>query len=153
MLIKILKNLADKKKSLTAKNTNKMEDKSLKELIEILYKDFRKYLDLKLDYYKLDIIERLVLLLTKIFSVAVVWVVIIMFAFYASMTLGFFLGDLLGAYHWGFLIVSGVILLVGGIIILLRKTIITNPIINTLIEAVFKTKEKKRNEKAKNKLS
>ena len=130
-----------------------MEDKSLKELVEILYKDFRKYIDLKLDYYKLDLIERLVLLLTKIFSIAVIWVVVIMFAFYASMTLGFFLGDLLGAYYWGFLIVSGVILLFGSIIILFRRPIITNPIINVLIEAVFKTKEKNRNEKAKKKLS
>jgi len=130
-----------------------MEDKSLKELIEILYKDFRKYLDLKFDYYKLDIIERLVMLLTKIFSAAVVWIISILFAFYASMTLGFFLGDLLGATYWGFLIVSGVILLVGGIIILLRKKIITNPLINALIEVVFKTKEKNRNEKAKKKLS
>ncbi len=130
-----------------------MEDKSLKELIEILYKDFRKYLDLKFDYYKLDIIERLVMLLTKIFSAAVVWIISIMFAFYASMTLGFFLGDLLGATYLGFLIVSGVILLVGGIIVLLRKKIITNPLINALIEVVVKTKEKNRNEKAKKKLS
>lgn len=125
-----------------------MEDKSLKELVLAVYKDFRKYLDLKLDYYKLDLIERAVLLLTKIFSFAVIWIIVTMIAFFLSMGTAFLIGDLLDSTYLGFFIVAGIILIVGLIILAIRKPLITNPIINALIKAVFNP-ERRKNEKTK----
>ncbi len=130
-----------------------MEEKSLKELVKVLYEDFLKYIDLKFDYYKLDLIERLVLLLTKGFSIAILFIVIPMTFFFLFMALAFFLGDLLGKDYWGFFIVAAAVFMVGSIFLLFRRLILTNPIINALIQAVFNPSDKKRNEKKKKKIS
>ena len=130
-----------------------MENKDFKELIMVLYKDFRKYIKLQLDYYKLDAVETIVVFITKVFSFAIIWAVIPVAAFFALIGLSLFLGDLLGANYWGFFIVTGVVALFGLILYLLRKPIFTNPIINALVTAVFSNKKLKRKNEKKKKIS
>ena len=129
-----------------------MDEKGIKELVQALYKDIKKYLKLQIDYQRLDIIETIVVFITKVFSFAIIWVLVFVVGFFMVMALALFLGDVLGAYYWGFLIVAGVVALFGLIIYMLRGTIFTNPITNALVTAAFSNKKRalKRTKKRKN---
>ena len=129
-----------------------MEEKGIKELVQALYKDIKKYLKLQIDYQRLNIIETIVVFITKVFSFAIIWILVFVVGFFMVMALALFLGDLLGAYYLGFLIAAGVVALFGLIIYMLRKSIFTNPITNALVTAAFsnqKLKSKKKNEPKK----
>ena len=133
-----------------------MDEKGIKDLVQALYKDIKKYLKLQIDYQRLDLIETIVVFITKVFSFAIIWVAVIFFAFFLAIATGLLIGDLLGAYYWGFFIISGVVALFGLIIYMLRKPIFTNPITNALVTAAFSNKKlalkrtkKRKNEKKK----
>ena len=128
-----------------------MENKDFKELITVLYKDFRKYIKLQLDYQRLDAVETIVVFITKIFAFVIILATIIFFTFFLLFGGAFLIGDLLGHDYYGFFIIAFFALFLGGIALLLRKPIFTNPIINALVTAVFSNKKikkrKKKNEK------
>ena len=131
-----------------------MDEKNIKQYLTIIYKDFKKYIELKFDYYRLEVIEKIVEFITKIFSLIIFWIMFPIVLFFALIAFALYLGEILGAYYWGFLIVAGVALLIGFIIFIFRKIIFTNPITNALISAFFSNKQiKRKHEKKKSELS
>ncbi len=122
-----------------------MKERSFKDYYKIFKRDITQYVDLKLDYLKLDAIEsfseitsKLIIALFSIF-IGIIFVTFLLFA------LAFFLGDVLGQNYWGFLIVSGIFLLLALLFISFRRVILENTIVNALISSLFQKKIDKEN--------
>ncbi len=129
-----------------------MKEKSIKDYFRILKRDIKNLVELKLEFYKLEFIEVFSSIFSKIFTIGFVFIFGIIFVTFLLFALAFFLGDLLDANYWGFLIVSGIFMLMVIMFMIFRNAIITNPIINSLISVLFDpTKEKIKNSAKKNK--
>lgn len=120
-----------------------MKERSFQDYFRILKRDITKYVELKLELYRLNFTEGFSKIITKLVTVGVALVFGLIFLTFLLFTLAYFLGDILGATYWGFLIVSGIFLLIAVVFILLRNKIITNPIINSLISVLFQNEIKK----------
>lgn len=114
-----------------------MKERSFNDYYKILNRDISKFIELKVDLFKLEFIEAFSSIFSKIITVWVSLILGIIFITFLLISLGFYLGKLLGAYHWGFLIISGIFLLFAIIFVLMRNVFLTNPLINTMIDTLF----------------
>ena len=114
-----------------------MKERNIDDYYKILKRDISKYLYLKIDYFKLEFIEAFSTIFSKIITMWVSLLLGIIFISFALIALAFYLGKLLGAYHWGFLIVAGIFLFFAIIFIALRNKLLTNPLIKAFIETLF----------------
>ena len=110
--------------------------KLLDEFSEII-KEFKKYIELKYNIAKLDIIEKLVITASLLFTSFIILILMPLAFFFLPFGLSLYLGSVLGATHYGFFITGGFILIITLIIILLRKKLITNPILKLLLSELF----------------
>ena len=95
------------------------------------------YIKQQLEYYKLEIAERLSLTLSSMITLVMILMVMLLFVLFLSFSLAFFLSDKLGSYSQGFLVVSGVHALVAIVVVLFRRQLITNPILSRIIKTFF----------------
>lgn len=114
-----------------------MKEKNIDEYFKILKNDLTKYAELKLNYLKLEFIETFSTVFSKIISIWVTVIISIIFFTFILIALAFYLGKILGAYYWGFLIVGGIFILLGLIFFLLKNVLITNPLISSFMELLF----------------
>ena len=126
-----------------------MEEKGLRRDLHKLVSDAIKYFELKWEYFKLDIIETLALLYTRIFSLLLWWIIIPVFLLFVFIGLALYLGTLWGKIYLGFFAVAGIILILALLFILLRRPLITNPLINVFITAMFE-QQSEQNKKQSN---
>ncbi len=125
-----------------------MDENNIKDFATLLYKDIRKYLDLKFDYYKLDIVEKLIFLISKGFGIFLAFVIFPIIVIFLSFGGAFYLGEILGADYLGFFAVAGILFLFGLILLALKKTIFIKPLIRIFIDTFFNNEaEKKKNGK------
>ncbi len=116
-----------------------MKDKGLKEEFYKIVNDFFKYYELRWEIFRLNLVESLAQLYTRVFSIFLVWLIVPIFLMFLFIALALYLGKVWGAYYLGFLAVGGVIFVLGILVLLFRKVLITNPLINALISAFFET--------------
>lgn len=131
-----------------------MKERSFNDYYKILNRDISKFIELKVDLFKLEFVEAFSSIFSKIITVWVSLILGIIFISFLLLSLGFYLGKLLGAYHWGFLIVAGIFLLMAIFFVLMRNVFLTNPLINTLIDSLFdknSNNEKRNNHEKSNK--
>ena len=106
----------------------------------------KEYADVKLELFKLEAIERN----AKIASGAIVAVIIgiagIFFLLMLSVAAAFWLGEILGAWHRGFLAVSSFYLLLGILGYVFRKSWIFRPVTNAVIDNFIEEQEDEKNE-------
>jgi len=121
-----------------------MEDNNLKDFLAIFYRDIRKYLDLKFDYYKLDFVEKLILLFSKGFGIFLAFVIFPIIVIFLSFGGAFYLGELFGADYLGFFAVAGILFIFGLLILALKKAIFIKPLIRIFIETFFNNEESKK---------
>jgi len=119
-----------------------MEENNLKDFALILFKDIKKYLDLKFDYYKLDLIEKVIFLLSKGFGILLACIILPVIVIFVSFGGAFYLGEILGNDYLGFFAVGGILFLLGIILLLLKKPIFIKPLIRIFIETFFSTQVK-----------
>ena len=108
---------------------------------EELISDVKKYVDNRVTSAKLNTAEKVSEVGSKIIAVVVVAVVFIFFILFASITLAYILSKWTGEYYVGFSIVTGLYLLLGIIILITREKIIRLPLLNALINQLFKKDE------------
>ncbi len=114
-----------------------MKDKGLKEELYKIINDFIKYYELRWEIFRLNLVESLAQLYTRVFSIFLIWLIIPIFLMFLFIALALYLGKIWGAYYLGFLAVGGIIFVIGILILLFRKVLITNPLVNALISAFF----------------
>ena len=106
-------------------------DKSIDNLTE-LYKEVKKYLKLQGEYAKLDLVEKLTILLSTLTLIFVLIILGTMAAFYLSFMLVYVLASATGSLVAGYAIIGGILILLAFIIHRLRQKLIFQPMVNFL---------------------
>lgn len=106
-------------------------DKSIDNL-EALFKEVRKYVELQGQYVKLDLIEKLTILLSTLIVILLLVILCMMALFYFSFMLVYTLAPLVGSLIGGYAVIGGVILLLAFIIYRFRKELVFRPMVNFL---------------------
>ncbi len=120
-----------------------MKEKGLKEELYKIISDFIKYYELRWEIFRLNLVESLAQLYTRVFSIFLIWLIIPIFLMFLFIALALYLGKIWGAYYLGFLAVGGIIFVIGILILLFRKVLITNPLVNALISAFFEAEQQR----------
>ena len=106
-------------------------DKSIDNLTE-LFKEVKKYLKLQGEYVKLDLVEKLTILLSTLTLIFVLIILGTMAAFYLSFMLVYVLASATGSLVAGYAIIGGILILLAFIIYRLRQKLIFQPMFNFL---------------------
>lgn len=106
-------------------------DKSIDNLTE-LFKEVKKYLKLQGEYVKLDLVEKLTILLSTLTLIFVLIILGTMAAFYLSFMLVYVLASATGSLAAGYAIIGGILILLAFIIYRLRQKLIFQPMVNFL---------------------
>lgn len=106
-------------------------DKSIDNLTE-LFKGVKKYLKLQGEYVKLDLVEKLTILLSTLTLIFVLIILGTMAAFYLSFMLVYVLASATGSLVAGYAIIGGILILLAFIIYRLRQKLIFQPMVNFL---------------------
>ena len=106
-------------------------DKSIDNLQE-LFAELKQYASLQKDYVKLDLVEKLTVLLSTLILVLVLLVLGMMVLFYLSFTLAYILEPLVGGLMVSYGIISGVIVALIALVIAFRKRLIVQPLVKFL---------------------
>ena len=108
--------------------SNDKNVETIAQLIEVL----KHYIGLQSEYVRLDVIEKVVRLLTVITLVVVFCIILLISFIYLSFAAVYALQPLVGSLSLAFLIVSGIYLLLLVIVILLRHCLIERPLVRFL---------------------
>lgn len=106
--------------------------------IETLIKKSGEYLDTKMELTKLKAVNTSSGVLSSVVYLIVKILVIFLFIGFVSVGAAILLGNILGEYYYGFLIVGGFYLIVFLIIYIQRKNWIKGPVANSLINKMLK---------------
>jgi ABC-type uncharacterized transport system fused permease/ATPase subunit len=106
---------------------------------EELAGNIKDYIDTRIDGIKLSAAEKTSALVANIAAGSIAIFVFLLFIIFGGIALSFGLGEWIGRTWAGFLIVAFAYLLFGVIIWKLRRKIIQLPVMNALIEQLFKT--------------
>jgi len=92
------------------------------------------YLEQKTDYFKLEVAKQSAKTTSNLVTVAVLGGLGLFVLFLFTMSIGFYLGELLESYGTAFLILTGFYLFLAIVIYFFRKQIITNPLLSMIIK-------------------
>ena len=107
-----------------------------------LIDDIKKYLLLKKEFYYLDVLEKCSLFL----GYMILLIAVLLLGCFALLTLSFaiayILGDILGSFIGGFLIITAFYIVLIIILFVFKKQILINPIVRVLNKTLFKKIDK-----------
>lgn len=106
-------------------------DKSIDNLQQ-LFAELKKYVELQKDYVKLDIVEKLTILLSTLILILVLLVLGMIALFYLSFTLAYVLESHVGGLMVSYGIISGCIMALIVLIAIFRKRLIIQPMVHFL---------------------
>ena len=101
----------------------------------------RKYIDANIDLFKLTLLERLSKVVSLIISSILVLIGASLFVLFIFLAAAIFIGHLLHSLELGFLILSGLFLLLTAIFWKLRKRLFINSVVQSLNEILFPANE------------
>jgi hypothetical protein len=99
------------------------------------------YLAARLQLLKYDLYEKTAKITATLFSSLVIAMLSSMLLFFLSLALGFYLGSLFNSYGTGFLVVTGIYLLLLLPFLLFRKSLIEKSIINRVLSQLTEKEE------------
>ena len=109
------------------------------ERVEELAGTIKEYVNTRIESVKLTAAEKCSAVIANLLAGIIVALVFFFFIIFASIALSFGLGEWIGKTWAGFLIVSGLYLLIGMIVWSARGKIIRLPLMNALIQQLFST--------------
>ncbi len=107
------------------------DDKSI-ENFQQLFIEFKKYLILQKDYTRLELTEKLTILLSTLIMVLVLVILGMVALFYLLFALAYVLEPLVGGLMASFAIIAGINVLLMVLVIIFRKKLIIAPMVNFL---------------------
>lgn len=111
-------------------------DKSI-DTLQQLFIEFKKYLKLQKEYTTLEVAEKVSKLLSAFIVLLVVVILGMVALFYLSFAVVYILEPLVGGLMASFSIIAGLHILLFLIVILFRKKLIINPIVNFVAGLFF----------------
>lgn len=106
----------------------------LNEKIETLTDSLKEYADTNYELIKLEVIDQSSSIISGIVATLIVMIILILFAFFGSMYVAFYLSDFLGIDYIGFALVAGFYLLVALLIYFNKKDVIEKHVYNSFVE-------------------
>lgn len=106
-------------------------DKSI-DTLEELFSEAKRYLSLQGEYVKLDLVQKLTVLISSLVLLVVIAILCAMALFYLSFMLVYALESLVGSLTLSYAIVGFTLLLVAFIIYKLRQKLVFRPMVNFL---------------------
>lgn len=107
--------------------------------LENLTGSAKEYLDMRLDSFKLKMVENLSLLFSKILYTLLLIIILGIAAAFMASALSWYLGDLLNSRVAGSLIVAGVFILLALVILYNRKKILLDSMVKMFIPMFFES--------------
>lgn len=95
-----------------------------------------KYLNTSYEYYKLKIFQQLTITISIVFKAILIGSFLVIGLFFMALALGLLIGDILGSYAQGFIIVGLIFMFLSFIALLLKKRI-HNFVVAILSEKFF----------------
>lgn len=108
---------------------------------EDLAGNIKELVNVKFDSVKLTVAEKSSKIVSNIISAIIVVLAITFFVVFFSVALAYFLGELLNNTWAGFLIISGMYLIMALIMRLVKERAIRIPIMNSILSQFFKEDE------------
>src|SRR5690606_29744233 len=105
--------------------------------IEDLYDDAKKYIDTRIEYTRLYLVEKFAKIFADIVTNAIVVVCFILAFLFGTVTLALFLSDVLGSYSGGFGSVALIYLFLAIIVYYTKDKYIEKVIINFTVKNYF----------------
>lgn len=100
--------------------------------IRQLVKELKAYVEMQKEYTKLELTEKLTILLsTMIFAIALILLGLVVL-FYLSLSFAYILAPYVGGLPGSYAIIAGIVFLLFLVIMVLRKRLIVNPLANFL---------------------
>jgi hypothetical protein len=111
-----------------------MQESSFSERLTHLFDQVKVYINLRLDFLKLNIAEYLI----RFFSGLVLWIILFWFIFFVlvfgSFAFAYWFGDVTGKTWLGFLIIAGFYCLLAIIIYAVRRSLIVRPFTRFILQ-------------------
>jgi hypothetical protein len=104
-----------------------------------LYSDVKKYVELQTEYIKVEFVEKLTILLSTLLIVTLIAILAIAGLFYIFFSLAYKLEPIVGGLSFSFAIISGIYVILIGLLVLFRKSLVINPLVKFLSK-LFLTK-------------
>jgi len=108
--------------------------------IENLYKKTKQYTETSIELYKLSAIDTSADIISSLASRAILVLILSTSIIFLNVGLALLIGNILGDYFKGFLIISLFYLLVAIVLFTLNKKLIKKPITNLIISKMMKPK-------------
>lgn len=105
----------------------------LNEKLEALSDSLKEYADTNYELIKLEVIDHSSSILSGIITALIITVIMVLFAFFGSLYLAYYLSDLLEIDNIGFAIVGGFYLLLAIVIYIGRKGFIEKPVCDIFV--------------------
>ncbi len=96
-----------------------------------------QYVQKQVDLFKLESAERIAKTTSSLVTAAVLFMIATLVIIMLSITVGIWLGSLLGTYSGAFLIVTGLYTLAGLLVYFFREQLVTNPVLSNVLESFF----------------
>ncbi|ERI88552.1 hypothetical protein HMPREF1981_00485 [Bacteroides pyogenes F0041] len=106
-------------------------DKSIENFQQLFF-EFKKYLELQKEYTKLEIIEKLSVLISTLITILILIILGMVALFYLLFALAYVLEPLVGGLTVSFTIIAGISILLIAIVAIFRKQLIIAPMVNFL---------------------
>ena len=116
------------------------DDKSIENFQQLFF-EFKKYLELQKEYTKLELTEKLTILLSTLIMIVVLIILGMVALFYLLFALAYVLEPLVGGLMASFDIIAGINILMMALVIIFRGQLIITPMVNFLAN-VFLTDSK-----------
>ncbi len=97
----------------------------------------KAYFQVKKDQVKLEIAERSSKVISSVLTIMVVALFVGVALIFGGVALALYLATLTGSLVNGFLLTAGIIALMAGIVFVIRKPLITNPVIGYIIRKIY----------------
>ena len=114
-----------------------MPFEKLIENTEDIQKQTQAYIENSLDYYKLWGFKVAMRSTTMILKFSLIAIALLMVLLFCSVAGAFAIGNALGSYALGFLIIAGIYLIITGLLFLVKDKIVEGPILEKFSEIFF----------------
>ena len=116
------------------------DDKSIENFQQLFF-EFKKYLELQKEYTKLELTEKLTILLSTLIMIVILIILGMVALFYLLFALAYVLEPLVGGLMASFAIIAGINILIMALVIIFSKQLNISPMVN-FIANLFLTDSK-----------
>ena len=105
--------------------------------VEALFKDLKDYVSLRLQITQLKYSSKTSLVTSSVLTYMLISMVVFFFVLVLTIGIALWIGNVLGEWYLGFLIMAGIYLLIGLVIFTFRNRWIRIPLNNLIIKEIF----------------